>query len=510
MLGHRTLNFEDYAAMLRRRWSIILIPMIVVPIIAIAATFFIQPEYMSQSLVLIDQQKVSTNIVQSAVTEDLSNRLASMKEQIESRSSLQPVVEKYNLYASEHMNMDDRIDKTRKDIGIEAIQSNLARANGLPGFKVTFKASDPHTAQAVCDQITSMFTARNLQLRSATAEGTTDYLKTEFDQAKQALDDQDAKLAAFQTQHLGMLPSDQAGNINLVNTLNTQLEAATQQLQGLEQNESVEEAMLSQQSSPVPVATLTTSTPQADELRLRDLQVQEADLTTRYTADYPEVKTIRREIADLQKKIAQAASAPPPPVQATPPVNRPDSPSVQGLRAQLAGTRLAITEKKRLQDSYQQQINALRGRIQSSPQVDAEEKQLTRDHDTALKIYNNLFAEVQQAKMSTDLENRQEGENFSVLDPANFPDAPTFPKRIIFAGAGLAGGLVIGLMIIGLMEYKDTALRTERDVWAFTQLPTLAVIAWSGDLADDDRRTGLLGRLFSRKKSKRLLADAPG
>jgi polysaccharide chain length determinant protein (PEP-CTERM system associated) len=509
MLGHRTLSFEDYTAMLKRRWSIVLIPMIVVPVVAIAATFFIPPEYDSQSLVLIDQQKVSTDIVRSAVTEDLSNRLASMREQIVSRSSLQPVVEKYNLYASQHMNMDDRIDKTRKDIGIEAIPSTFARANGLPGFKVTFKASDPHTAQAVCDQITSMFTAANLQLRSATAEGTTNYLKTEFDQAKQALDDQDAKLAAFQTQHLGMLPSDQSNNINLVNTLNTQLEATTQALQGLQQNESVEEAMLAQQSAPVPVATIGASTPQADESRLRDLQVQEADLTTRYTPDYPEVKTIRREIADLQKKIAQAASAPPP-TQSTPTINRTDSPSVQGLRAQLAGTRLAITEKKKLQDVLQQQINAYRGRIQSSPQVDAEEKQLTRDHETALKIYNNLFAEVQQAKMNTDLENRQEGENFSVLDPANFPDAPTFPKRIIFAGAGLAGGLVIGLMIIGLMEYKDTALRTERDVWAFTQLPTLAVIAWSGDLADDDRRTGRLSRLFSRKKSKRLLADAPG
>ena len=509
MLGHRTLNFEDYTAMLKRRWSLIAIPMIVVPILAIIATFFIPPEYISQSLVLIDQQKVSTSIVQSAVTEDLSNRLASMKEQIESRSSIQPVVEKYNLYASEHLNMDDRIEKTRKSIVIEAIQSNLARANGLPGFKVSFQASDPHTAQAVCDQITSMFTGANLQLRSAAAEGTTDYLKAEYDQAKQALDDQDAKLAAFQTQHLGMLPSDEGSNLQEVNILTAQLEAATQQLQGLEQNESVEEAMLSQQqSAPPSVTTPGAPTPQADEARLRDLQMQEADLSARYTSDYPEVKSIRREISDLQKKMALAASAPPP-TQA-PTAARPDPPSVQGLRAQLAGTRLAITEKKKLQDSLQAQINAYRGRIQSSPQVDAEEKQLTRDHETATKNYNTLYLEMQQAKMSTDLENRQEGEQFSVLDPANFPDAPTFPKRSIFGAAGIAGGLCIGLMIIALLEYRDTALRTERDVWAFTQLPTLAVIAWSGDLADDGRQAGLLGRLFSRKKSKKLLADAPG
>ena len=79
--------------------------------------------------------------------------------------------------------------------------------------------------------------------------------------------------------------------------------------------------------------------------------------------------------------------------------------------------------------------------------------------------------------MATALEHRQEGEQFRVMDPPNLPDAPYYPNRTKFAGAGLAGGLFLGLLLAALLEYRDTALRTELDVWAFTKLPTLAVLS---------------------------------
>jgi capsular polysaccharide biosynthesis protein len=126
-------------------------------------------------------------------------------------------------------------------------------------------------------------------------------------------------------------------------------------------------------------------------------------------------------------------------------------------------------------------------------------------------LYDGLVKDMQQAKAATALEHRQEGETFRVLDESNLPDGPTFPVRSVFAMGGLASGLVMGLLIVAFLEYKDTALRTERDVWAFTQLPTLAVIAWSGGVADSKPgKLARLKRLFSRKPPKELLADTPG
>jgi polysaccharide chain length determinant protein (PEP-CTERM system associated) len=517
MLGHRALNVEDYLSILKRRWWIIAIPAIIAPIISVGVTFFLRPQYQSQTLILIDQQKVSSDFVKSVVTEDLSNRLATIQTSLLSRSTLQPIVEKFNLYADERLTMDGRIDEARKNTRLEAIQSNVARANGLPGFRIYFIADDPHTAQQVCAEITSLFTAANLRGRTDTAQGTNDFLKEQLDNAKHNLDDQDAKLATFQGQHFGSLPGDEAGNTNMLTSLNSQLEAATQSLQQMEQSQSVMEAMLAQQaqsnSTGGGAGASPAASPQAQQKQLDDLQALEADLSLHYTADYPDLKQVRRKIADLQKQMEKEAAAPPAAATAAPPpvINRPDPVAVQSLRAQLRGVALAIQAKRKQQDQIEGQIRSYQGRLQSSPQVNEEYKQLTRDYQTAQTFYDGLLAKFKQSQMATDLENRQQGETFSVLDPSNFPDSPIWPKRSVFGLGGLAGGMAFGVLIIGLLEYRDTALRSERDVWAFTQLPTLAIIAWSGSM-DNPKNGGWtrLKRLFSRKKAKNQLVDAPG
>src|SRR5271156_3663524 len=175
MLGHRALTVQDYLTILKRRWWMIAIPAIIFPIVGYLVTFLVQPQYVSQTLFLVEQQKVPESYVKAVVTEDLSGRLASMKEQILSRSRLQPIIERFNLFANGKLSMDDRIDLTRKNIGITPIQSAMAR--GLPGFYISFKANDARTAQLVCGEIQSLFVSENLSDRTAAAAGTTDFLK---------------------------------------------------------------------------------------------------------------------------------------------------------------------------------------------------------------------------------------------------------------------------------------------------------------------------------------------
>ena len=144
MLGHRALTAEDYVGILKRRAWIVVVPAIVLAALAFGATFFITPQYTSQTLVLIDQQKVPDNYVKPVIASDLDSRLASMKEQMLSRSRVQPIIERYNLGGS-RMSMDDKIDMVRKDIAIKPIHSEIAHSGGLPGFFISFTANDPHT-----------------------------------------------------------------------------------------------------------------------------------------------------------------------------------------------------------------------------------------------------------------------------------------------------------------------------------------------------------------------------
>ena len=505
MLGHRTLSPEDYFAILKKRWWIIVIPAVILPIVAFAASYLVSPQYTSQTLVLVEQQKVPDSLVKPVIAEDITGRLASMKEQILSRSRLQPILERFNLYAGDHMNMDDRIDAMRKSIEIKPIQSEMA--HGLPGFFIFFKASDARTAQAVCEEITSMFVSENLRARADQTQGTTDFVKSQLDEAKRNLDEQDAKLAAFQRQYVGKLPGQEEPNMNMLNSLNTQLTATTQQLDRMQQDKMLMDSMLAQQQRESAVPETQRAAPQAQETELQTLMTQEADLTARYTSDYPDVVAIRRKISDLKHQMAQA---PAPVSAATAASPRFDSPDVQKLKLQIRALDMAIAQRKHDQSNLQGQINMYQDRISSSPMVQEQFKQLTRDYQTAQAFYDDLLKKMEDSKMASDLEHRQQGEQFRVMDAANLPDAPTSPKRPVFAAGGLILGLALGLGIVGLLEYRNTALRTERDIWAFTKLPTLAMISLIEEA--DTASTGPAKpkrKIFGRRGAGTPKLDAP-
>jgi len=497
MLGHRELTMEDYTGILKRRFWLILTSTLLLLGISVGISYILPPQYVSQTLVLIEQQKVPENYVKPIVDEDLSARLASMKEQILSRSRIQPIIERFDLYGGNKATMDDRIDMTRKAIGINPIRSE--QAHGMPGFFISFKAKDARTAQQVCGEITSLFVSANLNAREESAVGTTDFLAQQVEEAKRELDDQDAKLADFQSKNLGRLPGQEASNSNTLQALTTQLDAATQAISRLQQEDTFIEAMIAQQTQNSAHTDPATGTSlEALKAQLKEAAAQEKELETHYTSDHPDVVAIRRRVASLRAEIARDSAEP---AKADSAQKSPDSPQLQQLKAQLRAVRQSMASAKAGQARIEQQVRAYEAKIEASPMIEQDYKMVTRDHETALQFYNTLLAKKNESSMATALEHRQQGEQFRVMDAPNLPDSPTFPNRRIFAGGGFLAGLFLGLMITALLEYRDTSLRNERDVWAFTKLPTLAVISIVDDLA------GVAGRKpgrFSFRSSKTI------
>jgi polysaccharide chain length determinant protein (PEP-CTERM system associated) len=505
MLGHRELTMRDYAEILKRRWWLISISAALFFGAGVGICYILPPQYMSQTLVLIEQQKVPEDYVKPVVNEDLGARLASMQEQIMSRSRIEPIIERFNLYAGNKSTMDDRIDMARKDIGIKPIPSG-GSSHGMPGFYITFKAQDARTAQQVCGEITSLFVSANLSAREASAEGTTDFLKQQLDEAKRNLDEQDAKLAAFEQRNIGKLPGQtiHLGDMSLamgspsestLQALTTQLDAATQAVNRMEQGETFLEAMITQQSQESShTDPITGTSKDALKTQLKDAITQEEELETLYTPDHPDVVAIKRRIANLQ---AQIVHEPAQPAKGEAAVKPADTPQLQQLKAQLRAQQQSLDSAKQEQARIEEQVRAYEAKIESSPMLEEQYKQITRDHETALQFYNTLLAKMNESSMATALEHRQEGEQFRVMDAPNLPDAPTFPKPGVFAGGGLAAGLVFGLLLAGLLEYRDTSLRNEGDIWAFTKLPTLAVVSYIQDLAQP-RAARQRGKHFSR------------
>jgi polysaccharide chain length determinant protein (PEP-CTERM system associated) len=474
MLGHRKLTMHDYMEILKRRFWPILICGLVLLGLGLGICFVVPPQYVSQTLVIVEQQKVPESYVKPVITEDLNARLASMKEQIVSRSRLEPIIERFNLFAGNNATLDDRVDATRRAILISPI---AAGANKVPGFYISFKARNARTAQQVCSEITSLFVSESLHAREQSAEGTTAFLSQQVADAKRALDEQDAKLAAFQTKYIGKLPGQEQSNLNTLQALTTQLDAATQSLNRMQQDETFIEAVISQQT-PDPQRKDLMDPSQA---KLAALIAEKKELEELYTPDHPDVVSLSRKINDLQTEIAQNKAHAQSGANAGT-VKPSDPPQLQQANAQLRSIQQSIAAQKQEQARIAEQIRNYESRIESSPLVEQEFKQITRDHEAALQFYNNLLSKTNESTMATNLERRQQGEQFQVLDAANLPDTPVFPNPFVFAAGGFFLGVLLGVGIAALLEYRDTSLRSERDIWTFTKLPTLATISYIEEL----------------------------
>jgi polysaccharide chain length determinant protein (PEP-CTERM system associated) len=512
MLGHREMSIDDYLAIARRRKWIILIPAVLVPIIAYAVSLTLPDEYTSRTLVLIEQQKVPDSVVKPVVAEDLAMRLATMQEQILSRTRLQPIIDKFGLYQDDAStpHVEEKVARLRKGIGIEPIRPMAGTRTGdLPGFYISFTASSPRLAQQVCAEITSMFIQENLRAREQRSQGTTDFLANQLAEAKRKLDETDAKLAEFKSRYFGSLPGQEQSSISILTGLSTQLEGVIQALSRAQQDKVYAESLLAQQLAALEAMPDGTTGAQPDLLQVQLMNLQNGLVVAqaRYTEDHPDIIKLKNDIAELQKKIAAARAEKPEAHTAgeESPARR-ETPQIQQLRAQLHQLDQTIREKTRDQSRLQQQIGIYQSRLSLSPGVEQQFKELTRDYQTALGFYNDLLAKESQSKMATNLERRQQGEQFRVMDPANLPASPSFPNRPLFAAAGLGIGLALGVGISLLLEMKDKSIRTEGDVKFFLQVPTLALIPITRNGGKDKSR--LWARLRRKPKHPEVRLEA--
>jgi len=478
MVRNGEIALADIKRMLRRHWWIPLLTTCLFGAAGFTATLVLPKKFKSTTVVLVEQPTVPTDIVKPVVNDDLNHRLSSMSEQVLSRSRLQPIIQKLNLFAGERnpAKQEDVVDRLRKAIDVELMQPMSGSENRQPpGFHVSVTFDDPHLAQQICTEITSMFMEQNVKSRERKSVATTDFLSQQLDEAKAKLDEQDSKLAEFKRKNIGSLPEEEQTNLSLLNGLNSQLDATNQGISRAQQEKVATETMLSSQEA-IWKATQTTGqlNPETQEQQLATLQDQLTILLSKYTPEHPDVIKLKSQIEELKKKLAVDPGSKA--VSGSTQVNLHEPSQIQQLKAKLKQDELNIVDLTKRQNQIQEQIRILQSRVQASPMVEQQFKELTRNYQTALDFYNDLLRKQANSAMATDLEHQQESETFRVLDPPSLPESPSFPKPLMFIGGGLGGGLALGLGIMYLLALIDKAMYTERDVEVCLKLPVLAMV----------------------------------
>ncbi len=499
MIENRELTMDDYLAMLRRRGKMILIPALLAPLAGFAVSYFFPAKYTSQAAVLVEGQKVPEGMVQSVVTEDLTERMATLEQQVKSESQLRPLVDRLKLVRG-LQSAEDVIDDIRLNLHIEPMPTDAQAGaprrrpgqsgNDVPGFYVNYTASNPALAQQLCNELTSLVLKENLQSRQDAARGQTDFFSKQVEDAKKNLDDLESKLADFKKRYVGQLPGDEENNLKILMGLNSQLEANTQMLNRAQQDKAYTESLLSQQLAAWN-ALQSSSNPQTLEKQLELLQSQLVDLEARYTPDHPDVIKTKADIASVKKKLNEIKNAPATPGDSDEKGSATEPAEIRQLRLQVHQYGDVLAAAGRDQKRLQQEIATYQGRISLSPAIEQEYNQLTRDDANAQKVYTDLLSDKGKSEISLQMEQQSKGEQMRLLNTASLPADPSFPNRPLFAAGGLGMGVMVGLVLALWLELMDKSIRNEADAEAALQLPLLASLPWVGEKRPADKRSGV-------------------
>jgi polysaccharide chain length determinant protein (PEP-CTERM system associated) len=454
-----------------------------------AAGRVLPPKYRSETVILIEQQKIPEHYVESNITTDLQQRLQTMSEQILSRTRLLTLIEKFNLYGGTAGPGDPEalVERMRNDIKIEMITAE-GRRDQLSAFKVSYSAAKPQLARDITKELTLLFINENLQDREQLSQDTTSFLQSQLDVARQSLTEQEEKLRQFRMQHVGELPEQLQSNLQILGGLQIQLQAANDALSQAQQRNLYLRSLLHQyQVSGSPVTTDGGSvTAQTTQGKLAVLRTQLAELQGRYTEKYPDILRAKQQIAELEVQQAkEAAASGSSSADAVAPrvATEESSPTLQ-LRSELSANEFQIQNEKAKIKRLEQQVELYQSRLNSTPEREQQAAAVTRDYDQSRTYYETLLSKKLQSEMATNLEMRRQGEQFHMIDPPSLPTRPYWPNRLALSFAGLAGGLALGLAIVMLVEWVSPKISDESELAEF--IGTAYALALPAFRTDDE------------------------
>lgn len=482
----------------RRRHLAFIIPLFLGWLLIWGSSWVIPPLYKSSTLIIVEQPTMPQNYVVPNINDDLQTRLESMSEQILSRTRLLSIIQKLHLYGGDHSGLSDdqKVASMRKDINLDLVRD--PQKQDISSFTISYEARDPHLAQNVTTELTELFINENLKVRQEESEGTTDFLEKQLEDARQSLSEQEAKVQEFESQHEGALPTQESSNLAILNGLESQLQSEQDALNTAKQQRVYLEALLEQEKTAqvrvrpngdqtnVAPTDLATIDDQLDKLR-----AQLADLSSRYTDRYPDVLRLKAQIAKTetmrQNLIAaqRSANAGPPHASDGGLTDSGLSATGRQVQSQLQANQVEIANRESAIESLKARLGDYQGRLNMTPSAEQQLDDLTRGYDQSKENYDDLLKKKEQSEMATSMEQMQQGERFTILDPPSLPSKPDSPKRLKLCAIGLGAGLALGLIIAGGLEFFDDRLYSESEIKSLLPMGVLSDIPSIVNSADE-------------------------
>ena len=453
--------------LLRRRWFII-IPFCLSMITGIYFALTLPKIYSSSTLILIQPQRVPTEYVRSIVSVGVEARISTISQQIMSRTNLEKIIEQFNLFSGpEYKNifMEDRIAILRNSISVDVTTTR----RDTDSFSITVKGKNPENIAKIANTLASFFIDENLRLRETQAVGTSDFLENELQIMTKRLEEREEILKEYNQKYMGGLPEQLETNLRILDRLQELLSEQRSSL-SVAKNRLVEfENRIPPEIQSFP---LTSGANQTEYLsNIDQMKERLASLKAKYTDRHPDVIRLNKIINEFDSKIKNKSEETEDLETSGNSISYSDTYTRQreGIKTEIKTLEEDITKVSNNLRYYEQLV-------EDTPKREQELLSLRRDYQNIQGAYNSLLNRKLEAEISVNMEKKQKGEQFRIVDTARVSEKPISPdmKRLLLLA--IAAGIAIGCGIIYLLEFLDSSFRDRKDVETFLGLSVIATV----------------------------------
>ncbi len=545
---NETKDIGNLKDIVRRRKKGFLLSFLFIFILGVILALVLPSIYLSRSTILIENQLIPSEYVQTTITGFVEERLQVITQQIMSRSRLTEIIKRFDLYQDmrARYTTEEILEKMREDISLETISADVIdRRTGRPtsatiAFSLSYEGKNPSTVQKVGNVLASLYLEMNLKSREQRASTTTDFFEQELVALRKQMDEVQGRITAFKQAHIGELPEYGGVNLQTIGRLESQLNQIQGQIGSLRERKILLEGQIANVD---PLKSIMTDDGKAvmnPVERLKYLRLQLISLKSSLSIKHPDIKRLQKEIRELEADVGgegdtsldkikrldelttrlaalKAKRGPKHPdvvklgkeidtlsrevnqlktgeIRKSVVEEKPDNPAYISLETQIASTDLEIARLRKQEGQIRAQSADYRRKIEAAPLVEREYNRLLRDHESARIKYNELMNKLMEAKVAQGMEESQRGERFTIIDPAQLPERPYKPNRLAIILIALVLGLGAGVGMAALREALDDSVKTMDQLVDLTGVPVLSAISLME--TDQERRSRRLKKLW--------------
>jgi polysaccharide chain length determinant protein (PEP-CTERM system associated) len=478
----------EYAKIAGKRKWLIILPAIAIATAVSWVVWQLPDLYESSTLIVVKPSTLPNSVVPTITEDSLTRQINSIAQVVTSRSSLEPLIEKYDLYKAEKQRgepMEVLIDYMRRSIKVEV---NTSRNDITNGFNITYRGRNAKTTQAVTSELASKYIDEQTKNTISSTTSAKQFIDQQVNQTKEELDTVDRERLDFMQKNVGNLPSEAASLVGQLSGLREQQKAYISEVGRFQDRRSAltsQLALVKKTSEQAKEDIAENTTDPKTTLAWAQLVSRKADLESQLTRMLTELRPKHPDVLAKQAEVNSVKDAMDQMIlewkqrikeKQDKLRDRPDL-TVGNLESELQLVDGEIKRQQAQLGQTDQQIGLVMDRINNVPGAEVTLGALDRDYQTKKSQYDALLMQAQKIGLGADAASQQQGEGIQVIDPANLPARPVAPKRLVLMGAGLAVGLAVGLLLAGLFEVpRLLTIQTSEDAAHYTSLPVLMTV----------------------------------